>query len=156
MKAGIEKAPSVVLSGADDATNIFLAVYCRRLNPDVRIVSRIGSERNLDAIHRAGADAVLSYSTLGVQSVLSIVKGTDTVILGEGVDVFVEPVPPSLVGKTLAESGIGAHTGLNVIAVQSADEVLANPAASTQLVAGSELVLLGDPEQRRGFRERFA
>jgi Trk K+ transport system NAD-binding subunit len=156
MKAGIEKTPSVVLSTADDATNIFLAVYCRRLNPDVRIVSRIGRERNLDAIHRAGADAVLSYSTLGVQSVLSIVKGSDTVILGEGVDVFVEPVPSTLVGRTLAESGIGAHTGLNVIAMQRADQVLANPAASTKLAAGSELVLLGNPEQSHRFRDRFA
>jgi Trk K+ transport system NAD-binding subunit len=155
MKAGLEKAPSVVLSGADDAGNIFLAVYCRRLNPDVRIVSRIGKERNLDAIHRAGADAVLSYSTLGVQSVLSIVKGTDTVILGEGVDVFVEPAPAALVGRTLAESGIGALTGLNVIAVQSADEVLTSPTGSTKLAAGSELVMLGSSEQRHKFRDRF-
>jgi Trk K+ transport system NAD-binding subunit len=156
MTAGLEKAPSVVISGNDDATNIFLAIYCRRLNPDVRIVSRINAERNLEAIHRAGADAVLSYSTLAVQSVLSIVQGSDTVILGEGVDVFVEPVPPSLVGKTLVESGIGAHTGLNVIAVQSAEEVLANPAASTQLGSGSELVMLGTPEQHHVFRNRFA
>jgi Trk K+ transport system NAD-binding subunit len=155
-KAGIENTPSVVLSTADDATNIFLAVYCRRLNPDVRIVSRIGKERNLDAIHRAGADAVLSYSTLGVQSVLSIVKGTDTVILGEGVDVFVEPVPSGLVDMTLAESGIGARTGLNVIAVQNAGQVLANPAARTKLAAGSELVMLGKPEQRHAFLRRFA
>jgi Trk K+ transport system NAD-binding subunit len=156
MTAGLEKAPSVVISGNDDATNIFLAVYCRRLNPDVRIVSRINAERNLEAIHRAGADAVLSYSTLGVQSVLSIVQGSDTVILGEGVDVFIEPVPPTLVSKTLAESGIGARTGLNVIAVQNADDVLANPAASTQLAAGSELVMLGTPEQHHVFRDRFA
>ncbi|MBW2258046.1 MAG: NAD-binding protein, partial [Deltaproteobacteria bacterium] len=156
MTAGLKKAPSVVISGNDDATNIFLAVYCRRLNPDVRIVSRINAERNLEAIHRAGADAVLSYSTLAVQSVLSIVQGSDTVILGEGVDVFVEPVPATLVGKTLAESGIGAHTGLNVIAVQSADTVLANPTASTQLDSGGELVMLGTPEQHHVFRDRFA
>ncbi|MBW1688446.1 MAG: NAD-binding protein, partial [Deltaproteobacteria bacterium] len=45
MTAGLEKAPSVVISGNDDATNIFLAIYCRRLNPDVRIVSRINAER---------------------------------------------------------------------------------------------------------------
>jgi Trk K+ transport system NAD-binding subunit len=156
MTAGLQQAPSVVISGNDDATNIFLAVYCRRLNPDVRIVSRIGAERNLEAIHRAGADAVLSYSTLAVQSVLSIVQGTDTVILGEGVDVFVEPVPPSLVGKTLAESGIGADTGLNVIAVQNADKVLANPSASTRLASDGELVMLGAPEQHHLFRDRFA
>ena len=40
-----------------------IAVYCRRLNPDARIVSRIGKESNLDAIHRAGADAVPSSNS---------------------------------------------------------------------------------------------
>ena len=59
-------------------------------------------------------------------------------------------------GKTLAESGIGARTGLNVIAVQSADAVLANPSASTQLGSGRELVMLGTPEQHHVFRDCFA
>ena len=87
--------PGSVVSTADDAQNAFLAVYCRRLNPDTRIVSRINHERNLEAIHRAGADSVLSYGTLGVQSLLSLVRGRETVIIGEGVDIFVEPVRPT-------------------------------------------------------------
>jgi voltage-gated potassium channel len=152
MKAGLEKAPSVVLSAARDATNIFLAVYCRRLNPDVRIVSRVTHERNLEAIHRAGADSVLSYGTLGIQSVLSIVQGSDTVILGEGVDLFVEPVPPALTGRTLAETGIGARTGLNVIAVQDAKGMVTKLGAAAPLPEGASLVLFGTPEQRQAFR----
>ena len=48
--------------------NIYLAVYCRRLKPDLRIVSRITHERNVEAIHRAGADFVLSYTSLGAET----------------------------------------------------------------------------------------
>lgn len=59
-RAGIDRAASVLLTTNDDAMNIFLAVYCRRLNPTLRIVSRITHERNVEAIHRAGADFVLS------------------------------------------------------------------------------------------------
>jgi Trk K+ transport system NAD-binding subunit len=69
VRAGIERAPSVLLTTNDDAVNIYLAVYCRRLNADLRIVSRITHERNLEAIHRAGADFVLSYASLGVERV---------------------------------------------------------------------------------------
>ena len=64
-QAGIHSVSSVLLTTNDDAMNIYLAVYCRRLNPSLRIVSRITHERNVEAIHRAGADFVLSYTTLG-------------------------------------------------------------------------------------------
>ena len=74
--------------------NIYLAVYCRRLNPALRIVSRITHERNVEAIHRAGADFVLSYTTLGVEAVMSLLRGYELVVLGEGVELFSIPVPP--------------------------------------------------------------
>ena len=57
----------------DDAMNIDLAVYCRRLNCTSWIVSRITHDRNLEAIHRAGADFVLSYTTLGIEAAMSVV-----------------------------------------------------------------------------------
>jgi hypothetical protein len=83
MTAGLGEAPSVVLTTNDDATNIFLAIYCRRLNPHVRIVTRITHERNLEAIHRARADSVLSYSSLGVKSLLALLRGHDLLLLGK-------------------------------------------------------------------------
>ena len=51
----------MLLTTNDDAMNIYLAVYCRKLNRDLRIVSRITHERNVEAIHRAGADFVLRF-----------------------------------------------------------------------------------------------
>ncbi len=83
-RAGILKARSVLLTTNDDAVNIYLAVYCRRLNKDLRIVSRVTHERNLEAIHRAGADFVLSYTTLGIEAVVSALRGHPLVLLGEG------------------------------------------------------------------------
>jgi len=156
MAAGLANAPSVVLTTNDDATNIFLAIYCRRLNPDVRIISRITHERNLEAIYRAGADSVLSYSSLGVKSVLSFLRGNDLVVLDEGADIIVVPVPSSLAGKTLRESDVRARTGLNVIAVQRGDDVITNPPASTVLPEGGELVAIGSLEQRHTFIREYA
>jgi len=155
MEAGLAEAPSVVLTTNDDAANIFLSVYCRRLNPHTHIVSRITHERNVDAVHRAGADFVLSYGNLGVTSLLSLVHGRELVLVGEGVDVFVEPVPARLAGRTLGESGIGARTGLNVIAVQKPDGPALNPTPATELAPDHELVLLGTAEQHGAFRKAF-
>lgn len=154
-RAGLSKAPSVLLSAHDDAINIYLAVYCRKLNPDIRIVSRITHERNLEAIHRAGADFVLSYTTLASKYLMSAIMNRELVILGEGADVYIVRVPASLVDKTLAESGIGAQTGLNVVGLQKAGKLDTNLQASTRLLAESELVMIGSSEQRNEFQRRF-
>ena len=154
-RAGIMDAPSVLLTTNDDAVNIYLASYCRHLNPDLRIVSRITHGRNSESIHRAGADFVLSYDALGVSAVLSVLHGRELVVLGEGIDLFSTDLPRSLWGRTLAETGIGAQTGLNVIAVQHNGELVTNPPADIQLDRGAELVMLGDAEQRQEFVEHF-
>jgi voltage-gated potassium channel len=83
-KAGLEETPAVLLTTNDDGMNIYLAVYCRRLRPDLRIVSRITHERNMESIQRAGADMALSYASLGVQTLYSMIMGQDLVFLGEG------------------------------------------------------------------------
>ena len=155
MKAGLENAPSVLLTTNDDAMNVYLAVYCRRLKPDLRIVSRITHNRNLEAIHRAGADFVLSYSALGAEAVVSLIEGHELVILGAGVDLFPVQLPASLKNKTLAESGIGSRTGLSVVAVQQDGQLVTNLRASMQLEAGAELIMLGSVQQRRAFNDAF-
>jgi Trk K+ transport system NAD-binding subunit len=154
--AGIAETPSVVLTTNDDATNIFLALYCRRLNTETHIVSRITHEWNVEAIHRAGANFALSHGSLAVKSLLSQVQGRELVILGEGAELFVEEVPSSLAGKRLGESGIGARTGLNVIAVRHGGVSKTNPSADTELPLAAELVMLGTAEQRQHFVRTFA
>jgi Trk K+ transport system NAD-binding subunit len=154
-EAGIADAPSILLTTHDDAMNIYLTVYCRRLNPNARILTRVTHERNIEAIQRAGADFVLSYASLGVHSVLSIVQQRDLVVLGEGVDVFHVPVPRGLVGRSLAEADLGARTGLNVIAVQDAadDCQLAGP--DTRMAAGATLIAVGTAADRERLRALY-
>jgi voltage-gated potassium channel len=153
--AGIHRVASVLLSTNDDAMNIYLAVFCRRLNPALRIVSRITHERNVEAIHRAGADFVLSYTTLGVESVMSLLRGHELVVLGEGVELYSVAVPPGLAGQPLAATGIGSATGMSVVAVERGGTLVTALTRETRLDAGSMLVMLGSLEQRRKFAELF-
>ena len=154
-RAGLASAAQVLLTTHDDAMNVYLAIYCRRLKPDLRIVSRVTHEQNLEAIHRAGADFVLSYASLGAEAVLSLIEGHELVILGEGVDLFALPLPRSLHGKTLAATEIGSRTGLSVVAVEQRGQLVTNLRASMTLEAGAELIMLGSVQQRRDFAGRF-
>ena len=154
-RAGIGRVASVLLTTNDDAVNIYLAIYCRKLNPDLRIVSRITHQRNLEAIHRAGADFVLSYSSLGVDSIMSLVKGDASVVLGEGVRMFEVRVPPSLAGQPLTQTGIGSRTGLSVVALEEQGIATTQLTAETRLPKGGTLLMLGNVEQRQRFAEAF-
>jgi Trk K+ transport system NAD-binding subunit len=149
--AGIAEAPTILLTTHDDAMNVYLTVYCRQLNPEARVLTRVTHERNVEAIQRAGADFVLSYASFGVQTVFSIVQGRELVMLGEGVDLFYLPLPPSLADKTLADAEIGARTGLSVIGVQKDGQIVTNPPREQRLVKGSMLIALGSAEQIERF-----
>lgn len=153
--AGLDRAPSVILTTNDDSINIYLAVYCRRLNPELRIISRITHEKNLEAIHRAGADFVLGYSWLGSEFVFSTLQGRGLLMFGGGVELFATEVPDQLVGKTLQDSAIGALSGLNVIAIQRAGEIDTKPSPTDPLPANAELLLVGTHEQRQRFAREF-
>jgi len=153
--AGIERAPSVLLTTRDDATNIFLSIYARRLNPECHIVCRVTHERNLEAMRRAGANFVLSESSLGAKMVMSELQDRELIVLGEDEEVFVTPLPASLEGVSLATGGIGHRTGLIVIGVQRDGVTVGAPPANTPLEAGTQLVLLGTKSERNEFRRRF-
>ena len=155
MQAGLRETPLVILTTNDDAINIYLSIYCRRLNPNLRIVSRITHERNLEAVHRAGADFVLSYAQLGTESILSLLQGRELLMMGEGVEFFQTELPPSLVGKTLQQSQIGARTGLIVLAMQVDERTITNLTPATVLLKHSQLTMLGTTEQRQAFINAF-
>ena len=154
-RAGIAHAPSVLLTTHDDAMNVYLTVYCRRLNPEARILTRVTHQRNVEAIQRAGSDFVISYASFGVQTIFAIVRGREATVLGEGINLFYIPVPESLEDRTLAESRIRTRTGLNIIAVERNGTVVAGPGADQRIEAGAELVALGTVDQRDRFDDLF-
>lgn len=154
-EAGIAQAPSILLTTHDDAMNIYLTVYCRRLNPHARILTRVTHERNIEAIQRAGADFVLSYASLGVHSVLATVQQRQLVVLGEGSDLFHIPVPRALAGRTLAEADLGERTGLNVIALHHGADAISRVEPATRLSPGAVLIAVGTTDAREQFRAVF-
>jgi hypothetical protein len=94
-------------------------------------------------------------AAFGVQTVVSIVRGRELIVLGEGVNLFYIPLPPSLVDKTLAEAAIATRTGLNVIALQQDNAVRTDLGQDLRLPRDCELVVLGSTEQRERFRAAY-
>ncbi|MBA2246277.1 MAG: potassium channel protein [Gemmatimonadetes bacterium] len=154
-RAGIRTAPTVMVTTNDDPTNIYLTIYCRRLRPDIQIVSRATLERNVSTLHRAGADFVMSYASMGANAIFNVLEQDDVVMLAEGLDVFRYPTPASLVGKPLATSGIREATGCSVVALERNGKPVINPDPGMPLPQQTELILIGTTEGERQFVERY-
>ena len=154
-KAGIMETATVVITTHDDDMNVYLTIYCRRLRPNIHILSRANVERNISTLHRAGADFVMSYATMGANVLFNLLKRADILLLAEGQDAFRIPVPAALVGRSLAESGVREDTGCNVVAVVRGDEFNVNPDARLPLPADAEMVVIGDVESETRFFSKF-
>jgi len=152
-RAGIMKCSSIVITTHDDDVNIYLAIYCRRLRPDVQILARANQDRNVSTLHRAGADFVLSYASSGASLIFNILKGGNSILLAEGLDVFNVAVPPVMVGRTLAESRFRQTTGCNVVAIERDGQFDAKPSPDSRLTEDCRLVIVGDAEAGRKFFE---
>jgi Trk K+ transport system NAD-binding subunit len=153
--AGIRSASTVLITTHDDDVNIYLAIYCRRLRPDIRIIGRANFDRNVSTLYRAGADDVLSYASTGATAIWNHFRANDTLLLAEGLSVFRVPVPAPLVGTTLGSSHLRRDTGCNVVAIQDGPQMIGNPPVDVVLRAGAELVLIGDAQDEASFAERY-
>jgi Trk K+ transport system NAD-binding subunit len=154
-KAGLAGAGAAVITTSDDAANIYLTLYVRRLNAQIQIVSRANLERNVATLHRAGADFVMSYASMGANAVFNVLEKGDVVMLAEGLDVFRHPVPPALVGRLLVDSAIREETGCSVVALAAGGATEVNPPPETRLPHGGELILIGTTDAERRFVQRF-
>ena len=155
-RAGIGDCSTVAITTRDDDMNIYLALYCRKLRPDVQIIARSTLERNVETLHRAGADFVMSYATTGATAIANLLRRVDILMVAEGLHVFRLDTPRALVGQSLEKAGIREATGCTVVAVGKADHVDGSPDLREPLTADSELVLLGDVASEHRFMERFA
>ena len=154
-RAGIHEAGTTLVTTSDDAVNVYLTIYCRRLRSDMQIVSRATLERNVSTLHRAGADFVMSYATMGAYAIYNVLEKDDLVMLAEGLDVFRFEVPRSLAGHTLGETEIRQKTDCSVVAVMQNGSMIVNPPPDFTLVQDAELILIGTVKAEQKFVESY-
>ena len=155
-RAGIDEATAVVVTTHDDAMNVYLTLYCRRLRPHVQILGRVNLDRNVSSMYRAGADFVLSYASSGATEAWNEVHDDTTVLLAEGLVVFRVHTPSSLAGRRLDDTDISEESGCTLVGVARdgdwttrirPDDVLPDE--------GDQIALIGDEEGQREFLRRY-
>jgi Trk K+ transport system NAD-binding subunit len=154
-RAGIDRASCAIVTTHEDDMNVYLTLYCRRLQPDLLLLSRATLERNTRTLYRAGADFVLSYASLGASAIFNLLRDRNVVMLAEGLDVFTATVPDELAGKTLLETHLRQQTRCNLLAIRHDGRTLVNPDATTVMPPGAQLTLIGDRDAERLFLSKY-
>ncbi len=153
--AGINEAQAVLVTTHDDDTSVYLTIYIRRLRPEIQIVSRARLARNVSTLHRAGADFVLSYASMGADAIMNLLQRSNILMVSEGLDAFEVQTPPTLAGKTLSESDIRGQTGCTVVALEQNGGTMINPGPDQPLPAAGEIILIGTVEAQDAFFRQF-
>lgn len=153
VRAGVKRARSVITTLPDDAMNVFVAITCKDLNPNVRVITRITRPDSAARLKRAGADAIISPAAIaGNRMALAALKPASvsfiqTLVERRDVSLELEELvvgeTSPLAGRTLAESRLREDFGAQLLAIQRGEETLVNPEPSTTILPGDLLIVFG-------------
>lgn len=153
-RAGLEQASAVLVTPRDDDLNVYLTLFCRRLRPELQVVSRATYERNVATLYRAGADSVLSYATIGATDLWNHAGLSHRVLVAEGNELFLVPRPASLVRRSVRDDEVRRRTGCHIVAVLDEDGTMGYDTESIPSAPG-QLLLLGDRHSEHRFRQLY-
>lgn len=153
--AGIEETGTVIVTTHNDDLNIYLTIYCRKLRPDIQIISRSNLDRNVGSLYSAGANLVMSQAGMIANTIINLLQPGRVYMLTEGLNIFRLAVPPFLAGKTLLESGIRKDTDCNVVATRRDGIIHVPPDPNERMEADDEMILIGTSKAEKVFMERY-
>ncbi|MGV3664350.1 MAG: potassium channel family protein [Prosthecobacter sp.] len=154
-QASARDATTLIITTHDDDMNVALTIFFRRLRSSWQILTRATHDRNVATLLRAGADLVLSYAAMGANTLLNVLRGSDHLLLAEGVNVFPAEIPPSMAGRTLRDLHLRSETGCSIIAVEGGGERVVNPPADHSLPDKGRIFLVGTIQAEERFLRKF-
>ena len=154
-RAGINKAPALIITSHDDESNVYLTIYGRKLRPDIQIITRAFLHRNIEPLHRAGADFVMSQDHMGANTIFNLLNRAEILMVTEGLDVFSQKTPKSLVGVKVQDCKITEKTGCSIVAIKGDAGTVITPSPDNQFTEDGEIILIGDEAAEKSFETRF-
>ena len=145
-EAGVERARALLCAVDSDATNVYITLTARQMQPDLFIVARASEPGSAERLERAGADRVVSPYVSSGRHMVQMARDPSIVDLfdaGSGAARSI-PVTERAVDERSALRGRSvAKVDAPVLAVRRADgSTLANPSGDVVLDAGDVVLFL--------------
>lgn len=159
IKAGVQRANTLICALPNDADNLFVVLSARQLNKKLCIISRASQDSSCEKLKLAGADNVILPDRIGGDHMASLVVAPDLIefidnlsIVGNSSvnieEIEVEKLYDTSIVKTIRELDLRKKTGCNIIGFKDEQgSYIVNPEAEQPLTPKSKIIVLGRPEQ---------
>jgi voltage-gated potassium channel len=157
-QAGIERARGMVAALDDDAQNVLTVLTARELNPDLLIIARAGTESLESKMLRAGADRVVTPSSIGGHRLaLALLRPAVHDFFGRIFTLGAEPdvdvgqitVPDDspFAGQTIEGCDLRRIRNISILSIRRDDGSFdLNPGAQRTIQPGETLIFIGPAE----------
>lgn len=155
-KANVKGAKSIIVDMESDSHSIHCILGIRKLDKNVRIIAEAQRYENIEQIKLAGADQVISpFVISGRLMYKSIQDGYEAMfvqeVLAEQSNRELKEVEVhfgcSLIGQTLLEADIHEKTGVVVLGVGEAGDLIIDPPRDFVIKEGDIILGVGKPEE---------
>ncbi len=172
-QAGIQRAAVLATVLSEDATNVFITITARELNPDVLIIARGENPRTEKKLLGCGANRVVLPTAIGATKVAQLIirptaenmleqltrhgnMNEDLDSIGLRFDELRVAPESSLCDKGLSSIEIRSNHGFLIVAIRHADgSTSLNPTPDTILRADDTVIVLGHHDDIPQLADRF-
>ncbi|MDS0474471.1 NAD-binding protein [Natrinema sp. 1APR25-10V2] len=144
--AGIDDSRSIILTLDDDATTIYATLVIKQVAPEVEIIARANETENIPKLYRAGAEYVLSLSTVTGRMLASVLIEDEEILTPETQFELVRTTAPRIAGRSLGDVDLRARTGCTVVAAERGDELLTDLGPEFVVRDDDALIVAGSDE----------
>ena len=167
IKAGVHNASALISTLPKDSDNLYVVLSARELNGKLNIISRASKLASDRKLRIAGANNVVMPDKVGGEHMAQLVTMPDVVEFLDHIkiqgraeinleEISFDNLPGNFKYKTIRELEGKFKTGVMIIGFKTPEgEYIINPSADLELIPGSNLFVLGKPEQIARLNEVF-
>ncbi len=144
--AAIGDSRSIILTLDDDATTIYATLVIKQVAPEVEIIARANETENIPKLYRAGAEYVLSLSTVTGRMLASVLIEDEEILTPETQFELVRTSAPQIAGRSLGDVDLRARTGCTVVAAERGGELLTDLGPGFEVRTDDTLIVAGSDE----------
>ena len=162
--AGINMCRSLVVTLPNDASNLYVVLSAKGLNPQCRLIARAESQEAANKLKLAGANVVVSpYVAAGRTMAATALRpiAVDFLDLLAGsqceIEEFLLTNDPDKFKtfkiRSLSGLELGQKSGAMILAIRDGDKLMANPGRDIEIAPGQLLIALGSKNQLSRLKE---
>ncbi|WP_438962724.1 potassium channel family protein [Nonlabens sp.] len=167
LKAGIERAATLITALPDDTDNLFTVLSARQLNSELKIISRASEETSYKKLKFAGANNVILPDKIGGEHMASLIVSPDLVEFwdnlsyggDDGVNleqVSFEQMFDDDRGCSIIDLNLRQITGCTIIGYKSPEgDYTVNPDPKMMLTKGSKIIVVGNTQQIQNLQKVY-